>query len=538
MMQSKLQKAAVCIFVLVAALFLIFFLYIDRTEGVSIHQARSTDSIQVVEDFSVEDLQDPSAPIGIRKEYRWTLEDPGEDGATLCFYLVHQYGEVYLDGELIYSLMPQSANTIGKSIGSNWIIVPLYSSDTGKELRVIVTPVYESVRNRAVTFEIGSFQRLFESRLLTDLPILILSIFCCLLGLFIMVVQLVLLARKKARSLDMLYLGSFTLLLGLWKVTDTRFSPFMFPEHTMLMGYLTIGALFLAGIPLAIYFAGCFTGSRMRPMLIVSIGVSIVSLGALIMQLFGIADFRETLPLAHISIIVLTVMILISALVQIRSRKAGTSRRLFGFAAILSCGALADLLLFYVTGSSSSLVFTLLAFMVYTLSLFIVSVMDTNKRAYTDAQTGLFNKRRWDNLINSPSLSHESVGIIMCDLNRLKFVNDTMGHDMGDKMILAFSNILRNTIPATNTICRWGGDEFSILITGATAGLMEQYLSDMRVAVDAYNASGEKPEIHYAAGYALSEEFPELPLKNLFKQADARMYTDKKRWYSENSIKH
>lgn len=109
---------------------------------------------------------------------------------------------------------------------------------------------------------------------------------------------------------------------------------------------------------------------------------------------------------------------------------------------------------------------------------------------------------------------------------------------MGDKMILAFSNILRNTIPATNTICRWGGDEFAVLITGASAGLMEHYLNDMRVAVAAYNASGEQPEIHYAAGYALSEEFPELPLKSLFKQADTRMYEDKQRWYQVNDIKH
>lgn len=538
MMQSKLQKAAVCIFVLVAALFLIFFIYIDRNEGVSIYQARSTDSIQAVDGLSVEELQDASAPIGIRQAYRWTVADPGEDGTTLAFYLVHQYGEVYLDGELLYSLMPEASNTIGKSIGSNWITVPLYSGDAGKELCVVVTPVYESVRNRTVTFEVGSFFQVFEKRLITDLPILILSIFCCLLGLTIMAVQLILMARKKARTLDMLYLGCFTLLLGLWKVTDTRFSPFMFPEHTMLLGYLTIGALFLTGIPLAIYFAGCFTGSRTRPMLIVSIWVSGVSLAVLVLQVLGIADFRETLTLAHVSIIVQAVVLLVSVFTQRPRKKAGQPSRLLWFAAVLALGAAADLVLYYTTKSSSSLIFTLLAFMVYSLSLFIVSVMDTNKRAYTDAQTGLFNKRRWDNLMSSPSLAHESVGILMCDLNRLKYVNDTMGHDMGDKMILAFSNILRNTIPATNTICRWGGDEFAVLITGASAGLMEHYLNDMRVAVAAYNASGEQPEIHYAAGYALSEEFPELPLKSLFKQADTRMYEDKQRWYQVNDIKH
>ena len=203
---------------------------------------------------------------------------------------------------------------------------------------------------------------------------------------------------------------------------------------------------------------------------------------------------------------------------------------------LLICGAFADLIVFYVKDSSSGLVFTLLAVLIYTLLLFASSLMEINRKVYTDAHTGLFNKNRWDALMNSHNPVSEPIGMMMLDLNQLKYVNDTMGHEAGDKMIFNFANILRNTIPATNTICRWGGDEFTVLITNAEQEIMEQYVEDIRAAVAAYNATGEKPALHYAVGYALSTEFPGISRKELLKKADARMYLDKNRWYAENKL--
>ena len=128
----------------------------------------------------------------------------------------------------------------------------------------------------------------------------------------------------------------------------------------------------------------------------------------------------------------------------------------------------------------------------------------------------------------------EPIGVIMFDLNRLKYINDTMGHEVGDKMILSFSNILRNSIPYSNTICRWGGDEFTVMVTDASREKIETYLADIRFEADSYNDSCEKPEIHYAVGYALSTEFPGVSRRELMQRADARMYQDKKRWYKAN----
>ena len=536
MQKSKLRAAAVIVYAAIAILFTAFFIYLRFCENVSVREARTPYSCRVVEHYSMEEIEDPSAPIGVRREYRWTMDDIIANDTTLFFYLVHHYAEVYFDNELMYSLMPGNTNQIAKSISSNWVTVPLYPSDSGREIRVIVTPVYESVRSRGVSFQVGPLYSLYQTQLINDLPQLVLSAFCFLLGLFIMLVQLILIRLKKVKNWDIFFLGNFTMLLGIWKITDTRFSPLLFAGNTLVLGYLAIGSLFLASIPFALYLNHCFSDFKPTSMSVISLIASGAALAALFCQVFGIADFRQTLPLAHIVIILMILCMFLTVLGRKVQEKTAKPKSAETLSLLLIAGALADLSVFYFNKSSSGLIFTILSILIYTLSLFIINMLDTAKRAYTDAYTGLFNKARWDALMDSQSPISEPVCMIMLDLNGLKYINDTMGHEAGDKMIFSFANILRNTIPPTNTICRWGGDEFAVMLTNADRATTEKYLEGIRTTAEAYNASGEKPALHYAAGYALSTEFPELSRKALLKKADERMYLNKQQWYEQNSL--
>ncbi|MGN0967651.1 MAG: GGDEF domain-containing protein [Oscillospiraceae bacterium] len=485
----------------------------------------------------MEEIEDPSAPIGVSREYRWTLDHIENHDTTLMFYLVHHYVQVYIGDELVYSLMPQASNQIGKSVSSNWVTVPLYSGDTGKEVRVLATPVYERVREREIEFRIGPFHSLYLQQMKRDLPQLVLAMACLAVGIVIMLVQLAQIWRKKSQRWDLVFLGNFTMLLGIWKIADTRSSPFLFQGNTMVLGYLSIGALFLAGIPLALYLHARFTGPDHLQMLIVSLIASGAALCALFCEVSGIADFRETLPLAHAVVVLMIIVVVTTAIVRRVQRKSLQTQKYLGLILLLTVGAVADLASFYAHKNSSGLVFTILAVLIYALLLFISNLMDTSRMAYTDAHTGLFNKSRWDVLMDMDQSNSEAVGIMMFDLNGLKYINDTMGHEAGDKMIFNFANILHNVIPSTNVICRWGGDEFTVLLTSGNREKVERLIEEIQNAVDAYNASGEKPALYYAVGYALASEFPGLSRKALLNKADERMYLNKKQWYEENSLK-
>lgn len=128
----------------------------------------------------------------------------------------------------------------------------------------------------------------------------------------------------------------------------------------------------------------------------------------------------------------------------------------------------------------------------------------------------------------------KATGVMMLDLNRLKHINDTLGHKMGDKMILGFVDILRDVFTADCMVFRWGGDEFTVLVFDADCDKMERYVFNLSQAVDEYNASGNMPEIYYAVGYALSTDYPGFSYEELMKKADEKMYFDKREWYQKN----
>ena len=530
--KDRLQGVAAITYAVVFILMLAFAIYMWSSEYSSVYQARPIEQCEVLEDYTETTVEDLSAPVGIRKEYCFTLSNVSTTKDYLAFYIVHHYAEVYVDGELVYSLTPNENNRIGASPSSNWVFIPLDQTDNGKDVRISVTPVYKSVINREIEFLLGARSDIVLNRLKTDAPQITLSILCIFIGISLMIALPISILHKKSNSWGLFYLGNLSFLIGVWRITDTRFSPVFFSQNPMSLGYITIAALLIAFVPLLLYAKDYFSGRKKTLLLIAGLAVCINAMVALICQVFGIAELRETLILCHIMLLVcLAVMVFVSAT---RSHKKAGEAKLYGMVLLLSVGALADLLYFYLKKTSSGVVFSVTALLIYTVARFITEMLNINRKIYTDAQTGLLNRSRWNALIDNSNPISEAIGVMMLDLNRLKHINDTMGHKMGDKMILDFANILREALPADCMIFRWGGDEFTVLVSNADREKMGMLISQISAAAEAHNLSGEKPEIHFAAGYALSIDYPSFSQEELLKKADEKMYHNKSEWYRKN----
>ena len=94
--------------------------------------------------------------------------------------------------------------------------------------------------------------------------------------------------------------------------------------------------------------------------------------------------------------------------------------------------------------------------------------LEIQKKAYFDPVTGLTNKILFNDRLNQ-NIHHadrnkENIGVLFIDLDNFKYVNDSMGHTAGDRLLKIVAERLNNCLRKTDTVARWGGDEFSIIL--------------------------------------------------------------------------
>jgi diguanylate cyclase (GGDEF)-like protein/PAS domain S-box-containing protein len=94
------------------------------------------------------------------------------------------------------------------------------------------------------------------------------------------------------------------------------------------------------------------------------------------------------------------------------------------------------------------------------------------QQSIRDPLTGLFNRRyleeTFERELRRAERKGECIGIIMLDVDRFKMFNDTHGHGAGDALLKALGGVLKDSVRAEDVACRYGGEEFTLLLTGAT----------------------------------------------------------------------
>lgn len=534
---GRLSRITVMLFALTLALFALFFAYMGTNERVSVFHLEQTHSYAYLTDFERTLRYDETAPAGVVKLYRSVLAPELSKESCLVFNIAHHNIDVYFEDVLVYHLTGAEGNRIGKNVSSNWCSVHVGQEHGGETVTVVLTPLFEAAVSKEPLFLLGSHYAIAMDVLLGELPLLVLSALCMLLGTFVVAVSLYFSFILKTGTGGIVYLGMFSITIGLWKITDLRCIPLLIPENAMAFGYISVGALFLTGLSLLMYFRTLFVNERQGFLRILSIGGSLLCLYVLASQMFGISEIRQNLVYSHILLIAAIVSIPLAALFNRILYKTWGLHRSWRLLILLFVGIGLDLLFYYLNNGNGLMSFSIMSFIVYTSVVFLRSVQDSTRKAYTDSRTGLENRTRWNELINSDAALPEPYAIMVIDLNGLKQVNDTYGHEAGDRMIYELSSILRNTLPRNSMICRWGGDEFTVLLTDVNRSRLDHYIDSLVVARDAYNSDYPEIPIHFALGAALSSEHPGISRAALFRLADEDMYRNKQLWYAAKQAK-
>ncbi len=168
----------------------------------------------------------------------------------------------------------------------------------------------------------------------------------------------------------------------------------------------------------------------------------------------------------------------------------------------------------------------------------------TQHESHTDPLTGLPNRRSLDRQFETglarAAQAKASVSVVVLDLDRLKELNDTYGHEVGDRAIHAVAVVLRSAVRQSDLCARFGGDEFIVVMWDCDPEHEARRVLEMQNAVSAYPFE-PRPGVRVALSISVGPaRFPEdgSTFEEMLAAADERMYRDKAGRRSRNSGRH
>jgi len=159
---------------------------------------------------------------------------------------------------------------------------------------------------------------------------------------------------------------------------------------------------------------------------------------------------------------------------------------------------------------------------------------DFQEMAIKDQLTGLYNRHFFNEVIKREANRIERTGdvisFIMLDMDDLKYINDTLGHLAGDKIIIEGAGLLQQNVRKSDLVFRFGGDEFLVLLVDTDCDGTDYMIRRFLAAVDTWNtnnADGYGCKLSFSIGCSTCKNCGEV-LETL-SEADKRMYSNKKK---------
>ena len=156
-------------------------------------------------------------------------------------------------------------------------------------------------------------------------------------------------------------------------------------------------------------------------------------------------------------------------------------------------------------------------------------IEDLNTLATTDALTGVNNRLAFDRIMREEVVRDirykRDLSLAIIDIDNLKNINDTFGHDRGDKIIKGVANEIKNSVRKTDPVCRLGGDEFAIIFIETDIEKAKSIVENICNRIS-QNLILEVTKVTVSIGIAKLDEGDSTA--TLYKRADEALYISKK----------
>ena len=362
--EKKVDKISTILTVIAGLFMVILITILGVIDNVTVTNVRHDARVVQVENYSCDRVEKEDAPAGVIDVYRFKLGDNLAEGQYLAFYTLHQYTEVYIGNELIYSVTKSDENLMTETYGSDWITIPLGRPDEGKECTIVITPVYKFIDTNNLEIFIGPAFAIYEATFKGDIIQLVLGVVALFMGILLMGVAFTNYRKKEVGS-NIFCLGIFTILLGLWRLTNVKFTPFLdFGKPTLFM-YIAFASLMIVVPPLIKSIRSRYMLKSRIVLDILTMVISIACIIEILLQLFGVLDIRELLWLTNGLIVVSGILELGCSIYDKIKYKKNLKESPDKYLIIIIIGGILDIILFYTSNRSTNLICTLAAVNIY-----------------------------------------------------------------------------------------------------------------------------------------------------------------------------
>ncbi len=151
---------------------------------------------------------------------------------------------------------------------------------------------------------------------------------------------------------------------------------------------------------------------------------------------------------------------------------------------------------------------------------------ETQLQASVDSLTGLSNRRSFEQQVSAARRTHPAFAVAMADLDGFKELNDTYGHDTGDRALRLFAEVIRESVRSLDITGRHGGEEFALVFPACTALDARMALDAVRARLDAALTVAGLPR--FTASFGVIDAEPHEDLPALLSRADAALFEAKR----------
>ncbi|MCR5685607.1 MAG: GGDEF domain-containing protein [Lachnospiraceae bacterium] len=497
----------------------------DMSEGWSLTDGNSAD----VEDIKVNAGENT---VILKK----TIPNVIVGDVALCFMSHNVLVKVLIDGDIVYTLNTEE-NFTGYGYGDIRNIVRLTPADSGKELAIELDSVFKRSGAGYITDVcIGDPGTYTYSKIKDAVLPLFLSGIIIFFGL-LFVAMFMVIPNKEVLPYNVFALGIASILLGIWCVNTTGVFQVLSKKVIMyrLFDYL---AILFAEYP-AFYFVNSFTHSKKKKYNMIAFIMWICSVAFVVTARFAMGiDMHNLMPFFYASyalFLLFMVYILAKDRKYCKENAIKTDTRNFNIGTLcFIIGALIEEMKYIggrnFIGPKGTFVRLGLCIFIFEMLLHFLQWLASEQQlkkqlisyGYNDLMTGTGNRRALEEFVERGLGDDKRYAYVMCDVNGLKKVNDSLGHESGDALIKDVALTMINVF-GKDRVYRLGGDEFAAFSFARSEDEIKEQIGAVNALL---NVKGRSASI----GYVFCDK-GSIPFAEVQTRADKLMYEEKERYY-------